>query len=98
MWPSQNVMKTLFFYLYPSFGSITDGNSPERRENLAWRARVCAGQGVARGLPRGRGVRQDHPLGLQEPCQAPYKEAGQNKTKKLLYELDGLAPLVTDPL
>ena len=79
MWPSQNVLNTIFFNLYSSFGSIPDGNTPERCENLTRRARVCAGQGVARGLPRGRGARQDHPLGLQEPCQAPLKQAGQKQ-------------------
>ena len=27
----------------------------------------------------GRGVHQDHPLGLQEPCQTPHKQAGQKQ-------------------
>ena len=32
----------------------------------------------------GRGVQQDHPLGLQERCQAPHKRSGQ-KQKTLNY-------------
>ena len=57
--------------------AFPDGNSPQFRENFSRGGRVRAGQGVAGGLPRGRGARRQDPLGLQEQGQAPHTQAGQ---------------------
>ena len=64
--------------------AFPDGKSPQFLENFSRGGRVRAGQGVAGGLPRGRGVQKDHPLGLQEPCQAPHKRQVKSKKFRLI--------------
>ena len=82
MWASQNVFETvlfLFFYYILHLGEFKMATCQSTVKTLLGEPKSVLAREGLEAYHGGWGVPQDHPLGLQEPFQAPQKQPGQKQ-------------------